>query len=255
MKSPLVIAHRGNSSSAPENTLAAIREAINLGTDCVEIDIRCTKDCVPILIHDPAIGRVTGDMGNVSDLTLEEIHALHVSMQNGETKYRGEGIPTFEEALLEAKDETNLVAEVKVDCIDQILSIIGKLRIARGLSFACFRIELLQKLYRAMPHFEVAWLLNAPQWIEGNSAKTIETASESEISVVVPPMPAITASSVCCAHEVGLKVWTWECETAEDFEKAVAAGVDGIVTNAPHELLAFLVERGRRSGRLAEMLA
>ena len=246
MNNPLVIAHRGNSSSAPENTLAAIREAIDLGTDCVEVDIRCTKDSVPILIHDPAIGRVTGDMGNVSDLTLNEIHALHVSAQNDDTKYPRERIPTFEEALLEAKEKTNLVAEMKVDCVDQITGILRRLGVERGVSFAGFRIEMLQRIYRALPSFEVAWLLTAPQWIDSNSAKTIETASESEINLVVPPLPAITASSVCCAHEVGLRVWTWECETADDFAKAVAAGVDGIVTNAPHELLAFLRDRGRR---------
>jgi len=71
MNTPLIIAHRGNSSSAPENTLEAIREAIAIGSDCVEVDVRCTKDSIPVLMHDPGLGRVTGDRGNVASLTLE----------------------------------------------------------------------------------------------------------------------------------------------------------------------------------------
>jgi len=242
MNHPLVIAHRGNSSSAPENTLTAIREAIDLGTDCVEVDVRCTKDCVPILIHDPAVGRLTGDSGTVSDLTFEEIMSLHVEKDGR----RGERIPTFEEALLEVKEKTRLVAEMKVDCTDQVLDLVRKHKIDHGLCFAGFRIEMLQKIYRAMPSFDVAWILTAPQWIDTNSAKAIETALESEISMVMPPLPAVTHSSVCCAHEVGLKVWTWECDTPEQFELALAAGVDGIVTNSPGELMEFLAGRGRR---------
>jgi len=250
MNSPLVIAHRGNSLSAPENTLAAIREAIALGSDCVEVDVRCTKDAVPILMHDPAIGRLTGDMGYVSDLSLEEIRKLDVGSRKDE-KYRGEGIPTLEEALLEAKGRTQLVAEVKVDCAEQIQQLVRKLKVEQGLFFAGFRIELLQKLFRTMPNFGVAWVLNAPQWLGANSAKAIELASESEIGVIVPPFPAVSPSSVCCAHEVGLKVWTYEVEP-DQFEKTMAAGVDGIITDYLQELLTFLAVRIGRPARSTE---
>jgi len=245
MNHPLVIAHRGNSSSAPENTLTAIREAIDLGTDCVEVDVRCTKDCVPILIHDPAVGRLTGDTGSVSELTFDEIMSLQISLEK-DGKAGGERIPTFEQALLEVREKTRLLAEMKVDCTEQILDLVKKHKIEQGLSFAGFRIETLQKIYRAMPSFDVAWVLNAAQWMDANSAKAIETAVESEISIVMPPLLAVTQPSVCCAHEVGLRVWTWECDTREDFEAALAAGVDGIITNSPRELMEFLASYGRR---------
>jgi len=239
MNRPLVIAHRGNSSAAPENTLVAIREAIDLGTDCVEVDVRCTKDGVPVLCHDPAIGRVAGGRGNICDLTLDDLRNVDVGSYKGE-EYRGEPIPTFEEALLEAREKTRIVAEVKVDCAEQVSQVVRRLRIREGLTFAAFRLDLLHKIYRRMPEFDVAWVLTAAQWLGFNSAQTIETASESEIRVIAPPFSALSEPSVCCAHEMGMVVWTYECDSVEQFEKALDIGVDGIVTSRPEELLILL---------------
>lgn len=245
MKRPLVIAHRGNSSSAPENTLAAIREAIDLGTDCVEVDIRCTKDGVPILYHDTAVGRTTGNMGNVSDLKLDELRCMDVGLWKSE-QYRGELIPTFEEALLEAREKTKIVAEVKVDCAEQLSGVVQRLRIKEGLFFSAFRLDILQKVYRSMPHFELVWVLSARQWLGMNCAQTIETASESEITVIAPPLATLSEPSICCAREMGITVWTYECDNPGDFEKALRAGVDGIVTSKPEELMMMLREGSHR---------
>jgi len=239
MNRPLVIAHRGNSSAAPENTLAAIREAIDLGTDCVEVDIRCTKDGVPVLCHDPTVGRVAGGMGNICDLTLDDLHSLDVGSWKGD-EYKGEAIPTFEEALLEAREKTRIVAEVKVDCAEQVSQIVRRLKIRDGLTFAAFRLDLLHKIYRRMPDFDVAWVLIAREWLGYNSAQAIETASESEIRVIAPPFSVLSQPSICCAHEMGIVIWTYECDSVEQFERALELGVDGIVTSHPEELMAVL---------------
>ncbi|NQT20314.1 MAG: hypothetical protein HQ592_11460 [Planctomycetes bacterium] len=239
MNRPLVIAHRGNSSSAPENTLAAIREAIDLGTDCVEVDIRCTRDGVLVLHHDPAVGRTAGDMGNVSDLTLEDLRGLEVGSWVSE-EYRGEPIPTFEEALKVARKKTRIVAEAKVDCAEQVWHIVRRMGIEEGLILAAFRLDMLRKMYRTMPHFDVAWVLTGREWAGYNCAKAIETASESEIRIVAPPLSVLSEPSVCCAHEMGIAVWTYGCDNAEDFDKALSLDVDGIVTSHPRDLLAML---------------
>jgi glycerophosphoryl diester phosphodiesterase len=239
MNRPLVIAHRGNSSSAPENTLAAIREAIDLGTDCVEVDVRCTRDGVLVLHHDPAVGRTAGDMGNVSELTLEDLQALDVGSWK-DKKYCGESIPTFEEALSEAREKTRIVAEVKVDCAEQLSHIVRRMGVEDGLILAAFRLDTLRKMYRKMPHFDVVWVLTAREWVGYNCAKAIETASEGEIRIIAPPLLALSKPSVCCAHEMGIAVWTYGCDSAEEFDKALALDVDGIVTSHPSELLAML---------------
>jgi len=251
MKRPLVIAHRGNSASAPENTLAAIREAIEIGTDCVEVDIRCTRDGVPVLHHDPAVGRTAGGKGNVSDFTLEEIRTLDAGIWKGEN-YRGERIPTLEEALIEARGKTNVVAEVKVDCAEQIVEVVRRLRLDSGLYFASFRHDYIQKLYRMLPMFDIVWVLTAPEWLGYNAASAIETASESDIRVIAPPVPALTQPSVSCAHEMGLGVWTYACDSTEDFRKALDATADGIVTGNPADLLALMeAESSRVEGATA----
>jgi len=253
MKRPLVIAHRGNSVSAPENTLAAIREAIDLGSDCVEVDVRCTKDGVPVLHHDPAVGRTAGGKGNVADLTLAEIRTLDAGAWKGE-HYRGERIPSLEEALLEARGKTNIVAEVKVDCAEQIREVVRRLHIGRGLYFASFRQDYIQKLYRMLPMFDIVWVLTAPEWLGYNAASAIETATESDVRVIALPVPALTQPSVACAHEVGLGVWTYACDTREDFRKAIEAAADGIVTGHPADLLALMESEMPAPGRGAAAL-
>ncbi|HUS57011.1 MAG TPA: glycerophosphodiester phosphodiesterase [Planctomycetota bacterium] len=239
MNTPLIIAHRGNVASAPENTLEAIREAIEIGSDCIEVDVRCTKDMIPVLMHDPAIGRTTNGRGNVAELTLEEIRGLEVNSEQG-----GERIPTLEEAILEVRGKARLVAEVKVDCTEQIAELVNRMRVADGIFFSAFRLDLIQKLYRSMPSFDMVWLLDTQGWVGAQAAAAIETASESEVTIVAPSLQAITESSVCCAHEVGLQVWTWCCEDEEQFRKALSLGVDAIITGNPGQLIDMVKSRG-----------
>lgn len=94
----LVSAHRGASRSAPENTLAAIRTAIEMGADIVEMDVRETKDGRLVLLHDSTLDRTTTGSGPLTDHTLEEIRPLDAGSWFSE-EFAGEGIPTLEEAL------------------------------------------------------------------------------------------------------------------------------------------------------------
>ena len=74
----VVISHRGNHVNVPENTLAAVEEAIRAGADYTEMDLRTTKDSFLVLSHDATVDRMTNGMGRVKDLTLEEIEKLTV---------------------------------------------------------------------------------------------------------------------------------------------------------------------------------
>lgn len=99
----LVIAHRGDWRNAPENSLQAIQNCIDMGVDMVEIDIRLTKDSIPILMHDKTINRTTTGKGKVSDWTLQELKTLY--LRNGANHATHHKIPTLEEALLVSKDK------------------------------------------------------------------------------------------------------------------------------------------------------
>jgi glycerophosphoryl diester phosphodiesterase len=115
---PTVVAHRGASWDAPENTIAAIEYAILAQADYVEIDIRMTKDNVPIIIHDKTTGRTTNDTRNrlVKDMTLEEIKALDAGSWFSES-FAFEQIPTLEEALIATKDRIDVFLDLKESTI------------------------------------------------------------------------------------------------------------------------------------------
>lgn len=105
-ENPQLIAHRGDSRRAPENTLAAFRSAVAAGADWLEMDVQMTKDGALVVIHDETVDRTTNGSGAVRELTLAEIRALDAG--------NGEQVPTFAEAIALAKESNiGLMPEVK----------------------------------------------------------------------------------------------------------------------------------------------
>ncbi len=91
-------AHRGASFSHPENTLTAFKEAIRLGVQMIEFDVRMTKDSVLVIAHNSNLEKTTGHKKSISDLLFSELRALNTGLWKGE-KFKGEKIPTLEETL------------------------------------------------------------------------------------------------------------------------------------------------------------
>ncbi|MDQ0109768.1 glycerophosphoryl diester phosphodiesterase [Chitinophaga terrae (ex Kim and Jung 2007)] len=108
----MVAAHRAAHSKYPENSLAAVKEAINQGIDIAEIDVRATKDSVLVIMHDATILRTTGQKGKVSDYTYAELQKFPL-LFNG--KPTAEKIPTFDEVLKLAKDKILIDIDFKAD--------------------------------------------------------------------------------------------------------------------------------------------
>lgn len=105
----VVIAHRGNHVSVPENTLAACREAIRVGADYVEVDLRTTKDGKMVLLHDTKVDRTTDGKGPLSELTWKQVKRLRIKSKDG-AEYR---IPTFEEILKLCRGKMNIYLDFK----------------------------------------------------------------------------------------------------------------------------------------------
>lgn len=117
-----VIAHRGASRSAPENTLAAIAAAFDLGVDMVEVDVRLTRDGVPVLMHDETVERTTDGEGRVADLDLAELRALDAGSWMDD-RFEGERVPTLVEALALARSRGGrLLLDPKVDGLGAAVS-------------------------------------------------------------------------------------------------------------------------------------
>ncbi|MEN8226740.1 MAG: glycerophosphodiester phosphodiesterase family protein [Bacteroidota bacterium] len=116
----LVAAHRSvHNRGCPENSVSAIRSAIELGVDIVELDVRLTRDSVPVLMHDETIDRTTNGNGKVSDYTLAELKEFRLKREGGSLS--GETIPTFTEALEAALDRIMVDIDLKTDQVVPIV--------------------------------------------------------------------------------------------------------------------------------------
>lgn len=120
----LVVAHRGNWRSAPENSLAAIDSAIHMKVDIVEIDIQKTKDGALILMHDNTVDRTTNGAGKIKDKTLAEIRQLRLKDKDGNLTEHT--VPTLEEALLVAKDRIMVNLDKAYSIFDDVYAVLEK---------------------------------------------------------------------------------------------------------------------------------
>jgi glycerophosphoryl diester phosphodiesterase len=102
----MTVSHRGDWVHAPENTLSAINNAIELGVDMIEIDVQQTRDGMLVLMHDETVNRMTNGEGELADFTYDELLALRVKQSQGgeDTAFTDEHIPTLEEVMLLVKD-------------------------------------------------------------------------------------------------------------------------------------------------------
>src|SRR5215216_220607 len=122
MRSPLIIGHRGASAVAPENTMAAFREAISVGANGIEFDVRLTRDRVPVVIHDSTLHRTAGLPQRVADLTWTELENMNVGSWFARFKnlapgsFANETIPNLKQlfTLFESND-LSLFLEMKCD--------------------------------------------------------------------------------------------------------------------------------------------
>ena len=154
-----IAAHRGVSSLAPENTLAAFSKAPELGCEWIELDVQLTQDDVPVVIHDKTVDRCTNDTGIVSEMTLESLKSLDAGSWFNES-YSDERIPTLEEVLLLAK-EINLKVNIEIKLYpgddiellcEKINQVINDLDIQKNqLLFSCFNVEALRYMHSHQP--------------------------------------------------------------------------------------------------------
>jgi glycerophosphoryl diester phosphodiesterase len=121
----MVTAHRSAHLVHPENSLAAIRDAIEIGADIIELDVRKTKDGVYVLLHDKNIDRTTGNKGNVSSYTFDQLNKIPL-LQNGQPT--DERIPTFESALRTAKDRIMIDIDFKLDSTEDAINVCKMIR-------------------------------------------------------------------------------------------------------------------------------
>ena len=131
-KNVLVASHRAVHHEFPENSIPAIKEGIRLGIDILEIDVKVSKDGIPMLMHDGTINRTTNGKGDLEAQTFAELRKLRL-ISNG--KLTDEQIPTLEEALLAAKGKIMVDLDLKTENMQPVLEVVRKTRMGK---YVCF---------------------------------------------------------------------------------------------------------------------
>lgn len=236
--SPLVVAHRGFSSLAPENTLAAFRAALEVGAPAAECDVYRTADGHVVLLHDPTVDRTTDGTGRITDLTLAQAQAFDAGSWKADA-YRGERIPTLADTLALIRGRMRLVIEVKQGGIEE--SVLTTIRDAGALgdvTLISFSAETCARLRELEPELSVGWLTGGLSEDDPDAADTlIRTALRANCQFLDVAHPGILPSLVSRADRAGMTLWAWTVDDPARARELAAMGVRSITTNNPRALL------------------
>ena len=237
----LVIAHRGNHVKVPENTLASFKEAIKAGADYVEVDLRTSKDGRLVVMHDATVDRTTNGKGKVSDLTFEEIKKLEVFNQNK----KNHRVPEFGEVLKLCKGKINIYLDFKEADVAETLKQIKEAGMEKQVVVFINKIPQYKKWRELAPDMPLMTSLfdeikNADQlriFLGQVKIEVLDNVQDREM--------------VKAAAENGVGVWLDVQDPAEgptSWKDALDKGIQGIQTDKPAELIAYLKANGWRSG-------
>jgi glycerophosphoryl diester phosphodiesterase len=242
----LNIAHRGASSAAPPNTLAAFQKAIELGADGVEFDVHLSADGVPVLIHDFTVDATTNGSGQVADLTLTQLKQLDAGA-TFDPSFAGERIPTLEEVLEPLGSRLLLNVELKTttlrdDGLEQ--AVIGQVErhgVSDAVLLSSFNPFSLRRAKRIAPHIPVG-LLYAPGLPLPLRRAWLAFLAPHEARH--PEHTMVDASYMAWARRRGYRVNTWTVDGPDEMRRLIGLGVDGIITNVPDVLHSTIASEG-----------
>ncbi|MFM1769278.1 MAG: Glycerophosphoryl diester phosphodiesterase [Verrucomicrobiota bacterium] len=239
-RGPAIIAHRGASHDAPENTLASVRLGWAQGADAVEVDIQQTGDGHLVVIHDDTTRRTTGRKGKVSDLTLAELRTLEAGAWK-HARWAGEPIPTLAEVLDMVPSGRRLFVEIKcgMESVPEFVSTVRRSgRKAGEVVPIGFDLETMRRVKEALPRHEVCWVQGFRRTWRGGWSPTAERLIERARGAGLDGLDLgvrgpVNAEFVGKVHAAGLRLYLWTVDAPGRARALAAAGVDGLTTNRP----------------------
>ncbi|WP_298040254.1 glycerophosphodiester phosphodiesterase family protein [uncultured Microbacterium sp.] len=231
-----IVAHRGNSSVAPENTMPAFVSATRAGAEYFEIDITMSADGVPVVMHDGTVDRTTDGTGSINAMTLEEIRQLDAGSWFSPA-FAGTKVPTFEDVLTYvANGGADVVIEYKgdwsIEDTQLTVDMIEAAGVENKILAQSFSTTSVANFASVAPDLPVGWLTG------GIDAGIIATAEQIGADAINPS--SATAEGVALAHEHELGVFVWTQNSAGAWESLTAIGVDGIITDRPDALRGWM---------------
>lgn len=219
---PLVIAHRGASAEAPENTLAAFRRALALGVDGIELDVQVTRDGAPVVFHDDSLRRLTGRPGRLADQTWRALQKVRV---HGTAR-----IPRLADVLTLVRGRVVVQIELKHGVkVAPVVRVIRRARAAGWVMLASFEPGLLRTARRLAP--KIPRMLIA----EGHNLKQLLRAMSTlgATGLSLDHRAVKNRALVARIHRQGGTVWCWTVNAAPAMRRLAARGVDAILSDNP----------------------
>lgn len=243
-----VVAHRGFSAVAPENTLAAIDRAIAAGADGSEFDVYRCRDGALVLMHDATVDRTTSGQGKIVDLTLAELKRLDAGKWKA-PEYAGQTVPTLEEALQRLKDSgCQPVIEIKMEGIaQQVVDAVRAAGMVNQSSVIAFSKEVVQEVRRLAPELRCGWLCSRqpPGSVGEQAAWFAEQARQCGTNLVDLHYEMLSPQLVEELRRRGLTVWAWTVNDSPVIQTLAAWGVESITTDHPDRARAVLARKQR----------
>ncbi len=249
---PLVIGHRGAAGLCPENTLASIHRAAEVGADAVELDIRTSVEGEPVIIHDATLERTTDGHGPVSEHSLADLAELdagwHWHDDDESRHWRGRGlrIPTLEAVLRESP--LPMVLEIKQENLD-LVERAGSMVMDHGRQHDVLVVSFSRTVMR---HYRQRF----PQMATGSSVRELvwfQILARLGLARLFPPpglalqtrwywrgLDQVSPAMLRRAHRLGRSMHVWTINDAPQMRELCRRGVDGIITDYPQRLAQVL---------------
>lgn len=233
-----IIAHRGASGYAPENTMPAFEMALDMNAEGIELDVHTTKDGEVVVIHDHTIDRTSDGEGLVGGFTLDELRKFDYGSWYGD-EFKGVTIPTLREVLELLRDWNGLLnIEIKSGPIiyegieQKVIDLIEEYEMADRIIISSFNHYSLRDIKKIDPSIKIGLLYGAglvEPWIY---------AKRLNAEALHPSYHNIIPELVEGCHENGIQLNPYTIDREQDIERMINAGVDGIITNYPDRALA-----------------
>ena len=232
---PVVIAHRGASRDAPENTLAAFELAVRQDADAIELDVKLCATGEPVVIHDRTVDRTTNGTGEVGSLSLSALRELDAGSWF-DSEYAGERLPTLDEVFRRVGQ--NIVINVELTNYqnpldglpEAVAEVVRKRRMESRVWFSSFNPISLRKIRRLVPDSPVGLLL-----ARGGRKRVVRAIAGwiTRYEAVHPEFTDLTTAYVEAIHHGGRPVFPYTINDPEDIRRTLEMGVDGVITDDP----------------------
>jgi glycerophosphoryl diester phosphodiesterase len=218
-----IIGHRGAAGRLPENTLKSINYAVNVGVDIVEVDVRATRDNVLVVFHD-------ADFKRLADVDVP-VRSVEYSWIKSSILINGEHVPLLEEVIDVVKDKVGLFIEIKEpDTTKGVIELVRSSGIIEQVAIISFYDEALITAKRLEPRIVTGLIYAQPP---GRVIDAVKLGAK----IVLPQYKIASEKSINLAHKYNLRVVAWTINSRVEALRLVRAGVDGIATDLPDELI------------------